>query len=621
MLFLMMMAEEWGTPRPSSLSRVGEALYAEQRALRKIETPRRYVEAVRDVLRRARRKAEHEGRWELASRIDETAGRDGRLIAAYGHNHVRPKSWVDNFEVHASAMDFWYDVNPRPELLTSTYNLDPDLFYRAYRRGWLKDVNMNGDAEIYPFMGLLESYFRSRDSRSFRWVLRHTLLVRRVLDALGMSELNRLMKAGPAVWFAAYSILRSDENRFERNWRSAVQGDRGACTCLDNPEHIYWVPSKDWVPSKEQENIWRGAKREMFWERVQRALQRPDFWDVVAPKKAAWRHYIGRAPRGLVGNVLLDKVSRKDIRKFDWRVFSAAKKYLDWRGLEEVTASYCAVNLMSTFGQRWKTWVTYLYQRGIDAHDASYWLRPDRVQGLGTWLLNHKDSNLVLCHLVSNGWKDLTPDQRRLPIQEMAALIKMSDFDTPILDKELAAECSLFGVGDEDFRSIQDTFLHGKESLREERVPGFPSLEFGDYRVSRMRRWDPRGLFLGEHTDCCQSVGGVGGSCAWHGVLDRDGAFVIIEKAGRIVAQSWVWRHGDHLIFDSLEYLGSSSDKKRYRPMMASAAEAMVGRLGVRGVYGGAGFGKDRKVSPFHVSTNYTDASRVKRIAGTKYKG
>jgi len=69
---------------------------------------------------------------------------------------------------------------------------------------------------------------------------------------------------------------------------------------------------------------------------------------------------------------------------------------------------------------------------------------------------------------------------------------------------------------------------------------------------------DIRGLFLGELTDCCQSIGGAGENCAKHGFTSRDSGFYVIETdKGEIIGQTWAWRGTNgELVFDSLETLG-----------------------------------------------------------------
>lgn len=74
----------------------------------------------------------------------------------------------------------------------------------------------------------------------------------------------------------------------------------------------------------------------------------------------------------------------------------------------------------------------------------------------------------------------------------------------------------------------------------------------------RLANDDVRGLFLGELTDCCQSIGGAGATCAEHGFTSKFGTFYVVETdKGEIIGQTWAWRGvDDEICFDSLETLG-----------------------------------------------------------------
>lgn len=102
------------------------------------------------------------------------------------------------------------------------------------------------------------------------------------------------------------------------------------------------------------------------------------------------------------------------------------------------------------------------------------------------------------------------------------------------------------------------------------------------YRFVKLPAGDPRGLFLGEITDCCQSLGNVGHDCAVHGFTSADGGFYVVEKieTGDIVAQSWAWRgtRGE-LVLDSLEALGrdASMTTDQWRKAIGGLAEALAG--------------------------------------------
>jgi len=61
-------------------------------------------------------------------------------------------------------------------------------------------------------------------------------------------------------------------------------------------------------------------------------------------------------------------------------------------------------------------------------------------------------------------------------------------------------------------------WLDGLAELRDKKdlVPAV-LIEHEGLIMRKLSREDPRGLFLGKYTDCCQHPGGTGESCAWHG--------------------------------------------------------------------------------------------------------
>lgn len=93
----------------------------------------------------------------------------------------------------------------------------------------------------------------------------------------------------------------------------------------------------------------------------------------------------------------------------------------------------------------------------------------------------------------------------------------------------------------------------------------------------RLKPDDYRGLFLGEITDCCQSVGGQGEDCAVHGYTSEQGGFYVLEKESKgIVAQTWAWRGTKgELVFDSLETLGTQVDAEQWQSIVTAFAAAV----------------------------------------------
>ena len=82
----------------------------------------------------------------------------------------------------------------------------------------------------------------------------------------------------------------------------------------------------------------------------------------------------------------------------------------------------------------------------------------------------------------------------------------------------------------------------------------------GIYKYRVVNKEDVEGLVLGYATDCCQVHNGVGRECLRCGFYDHDSTFFLVEKDGKIIAQSWIWLSHTQktLCFDSIEVMGGS---------------------------------------------------------------
>ena len=149
----------------------------------------------------------------------------------------------------------------------------------------------------------------------------------------------------------------------------------------------------------------------------------------------------------------------------------------------------------------------------------------------------------------------------------------------------LADFCLRHGISDRDFGAAL-TLIDARTAKAGRRIPDASvdgaAFDKPGYRFRKLPAGDPRGLFLGEITDCCQSIGNVGNDCAVHGFTSADGGFYVVEKieTGDIVAQSWAWRgtRGE-LVLDSLEALGrdASMTTVQWRKAIDGLAKALAG--------------------------------------------
>ena len=74
-----------------------------------------------------------------------------------------------------------------------------------------------------------------------------------------------------------------------------------------------------------------------------------------------------------------------------------------------------------------------------------------------------------------------------------------------------------------------------------------------EYSYEILKYDDMKSLAVGNMTDCCFTVLGVGYHCLKHALTNQNGRIFVIKKDNEIIAHSWVWRNGNHLCFDNIE--------------------------------------------------------------------
>jgi hypothetical protein len=216
-----------------------------------------------------------------------------------------------------------------------------------------------------------------------------------------------------------------------------------------------------------------------------------------------------------------------------------------------------AQGLSVVFGPNWKQWLKRMTKRGIDVHDATHWLPTVDKPGLGKYLFSHWQAPIGDLSTIATGWDKLTEEERRLPVQQVKAVIAARVYKDA-KHQDFALEAAKWGIPEEIYHKIEDKWLRSvarKEKSRST-IPDI-ELEHGGYKIYKLDDDDPRGLFLGNITNCCQHPLGVGAQSAWHGVGSPKGGFYVVEDPeNRIIAESWVWRPDNHVVFDSVESKG-----------------------------------------------------------------
>lgn len=183
-------------------------------------------------------------------------------------------------------------------------------------------------------------------------------------------------------------------------------------------------------------------------------------------------------------------------------------------------------------------------------------------------------------------------------------------------------------VPSSEYGNLERRWMKELENLSLQTVPapgGVLGVAHGDMRLFQMVKDDPRAVFAGFYTSCCQHPFGEGKECAWHAHHSPNGAIWAIERNGRIIAQSWVWREKDVLVLDNVECGPVQENKEMLvaiSEIIEKAADEALNRLGVQHVLVGLGYtkpqfpGHPEKLWNYWVKppANYSDAHDVKVI-------
>ena len=142
---------------------------------------------------------------------------------------------------------------------------------------------------------------------------------------------------------------------------------------------------------------------------------------------------------------------------------------------------------------------------------------------------------------------------RHLTLSLAVSYIQTNKFLGVELGNDKVAEISaIAGYSQSDFDTLQKIYDYGKRRT----FSSIPRIEEtkGKYSYEMLRLDDPLAMAIGTLTDCCQELNDIAEACMEHSMVDKNGrVFVIRDKLGNIVSQSWVWRNKDVLCFDNIE--------------------------------------------------------------------
>jgi hypothetical protein len=235
-------------------------------------------------------------------------------------------------------------------------------------------------------------------------------------------------------------------------------------------------------------------------------------------------------------------------------------------------------------------------------HDAGYWLPGtglDRASAkeLGAYLMRHDYArNRPHVQTVGRSWSHLSEEEKSMPPAEAAANIvrrvaekletMMSQVPEEVreeVSKWLAAsagDCdeTLAEWVNKNLALVAETYERAVSTPMPAWAQG--QVELGECVAKWLPRDDPRTLFVGHYTDCCQYVGGLASKCAVHSCTSPRAALLVVEKRGQIVAQSWVWEGRDgRVCFDNIEVQRSERNEEFFERLLMEVARGIPRRV------------------------------------------
>ncbi len=186
--------------------------------------------------------------------------------------------------------------------------------------------------------------------------------------------------------------------------------------------------------------------------------------------------------------------------------------------------------------------------------------------------------------------------------------------------KALASLCMSHNVDEDDFEQALEIVLKNQNP-----TSNIPDIKIsGDrfgmegYSFEKLPDGDIRGLFLGEITGCCQSIGSAGSACAENGYKSEDsGFYVVMDTKQKIIGQTWGWLgKNDELVFDSLESLTDRITTKQWQDICTETAKEIETSLnvGTGGETPAMSFNKASSPATPKTPCSYSDAARQYRV-------
>jgi hypothetical protein len=510
---------------------------------------------------------------------------DARLLMV-GFNHFSPKKWViDAPELSygggyfSGFWGFWDSTQPRPEIVGSSYNWNPDTVFAIWKAlGFPVTLSTRLQMAIKRAIDMFyafEPFYAHQAEAALRSEREKRNLVLLILSpelfALHPGDRKKMLRL----------MRRSRNDTWKLRWivsRLLKPYFEGHTTA--------WKFRPDY--SREAQLI------KIDWMTIQTALRmsREDFVKKFAPTgRGVWWGLHKYVPK----LEFLKKLTPKAVEEFDKSLYlkihnspELAQDQTVWleRDFPEQRSRH-ATGLMFVFGHRWKQWLRTFKSRRAEGfssvHDATYWLPTHPVApGLDDFLfkhIRHGVHKLFDFQTIANRWNDLPPEERKGKFSDVLAAARIANYVNH-KDRDFAKVAAEIGVPEEDYNEVENKYLNAIEYRRRVGIPDtIPDIviERNGYKLFKMPYDSPKTLFIGAFSDCCMHPGGQAASCAWTVITNPyTSTFAFTDPSGNIVGSMWVWTPGGTdkgpveekgegwIVIDSLEG-PMVRDARRYR--------------------------------------------------------
>lgn len=120
------------------------------------------------------------------------------------------------------------------------------------------------------------------------------------------------------------------------------------------------------------------------------------------------------------------------------------------------------------------------------------------------------------------------------------------------------------------------------DNSKEREYSTIPQVEgkIGDFEYKVLDLKDPLNVAVGYLSHCCFTINGMSASALNHALTSNNGRIFVVYYKGKFLTQSWIWRNGDVICFDSVEagsnYHDAYEDNIKLVDVYKRAAEEMM---------------------------------------------